>query len=60
MQAIWDEFLGPNANMPVNIDSKSMNETKKNMLNHDRWTFDTAAVSPFIIYIIFQNYIQSK
>ncbi|ROT78981.1 hypothetical protein C7M84_002289, partial [Penaeus vannamei] len=43
VQAIWDQFLAPNAPVPVNIDSKSMNITKKNMQNRDRWTFDAAA-----------------
>lgn len=45
VQAIWDEYLAPNAPVPVNIDCKSMNITKKNMQNSDRWTFDAAAVS---------------
>ncbi|XP_042874072.1 regulator of G-protein signaling 7-like [Penaeus japonicus] len=43
VQAIWDQFLAANAPVPVNIDSKSMNITKKNMQNRDRWTFDAAA-----------------
>ncbi|XP_076062555.1 regulator of G-protein signaling 7-like isoform X2 [Oratosquilla oratoria] len=43
VEAIWEEFLAPNAPVPVNIDSKSMNVTKKNMNNPDRWTFDAAA-----------------
>ncbi|KAF2350806.1 G-protein gamma-like domain, partial [Trinorchestia longiramus] len=43
VQAIWDEFLAPDASAPVNIDSKSMNITRKNMEHPDRWTFDEAA-----------------
>jgi hypothetical protein len=44
VQAIWDEFLAPEASAPVNIDSKSMNITRQNMEHPDRWTFDEAAV----------------
>lgn len=51
VQEIWDEYLSPNAPVPVNIDSKSMNITKKNMQNRDRWTFDAAAVSGIIGYL---------
>ncbi|KAA0184476.1 hypothetical protein HAZT_HAZT004331 [Hyalella azteca] len=43
VQAIWDEFLAPEASAPVNIDSKSMNITRQNMEHPDRWTFDEAA-----------------
>ncbi|KAK4288652.1 hypothetical protein Pmani_038329 [Petrolisthes manimaculis] len=43
VQEIWDEYLATSAPVPVNIDSKSMNNTKKNMQNRDRWTFDAAA-----------------
>lgn len=40
------EYLNPEeANVPVNIDSKSTEITKHNMENPDRWTFDEAAVS---------------
>lgn len=45
VEEIWEQFLAPNAPIPVNIDSKSMNITKKNIQNPDRWTFDAAAVS---------------
>ena len=56
---IWDEFLGHDASAPVNIDSKSMNTTRKNMEHPDRWTFDEAAVSAanfFIFFFIFFFY----
>lgn len=43
--SIWDQFLSPNASYPVNIDSNSMNVTKENIRNPDRWAFDEAAVS---------------
>ena len=39
---IWQQFLGPGAEMLVNIDSKSHNITKENMKDPDRWTFDVA------------------
>ncbi|GAB6032314.1 Regulator of G-protein signaling 7 [Chamberlinius hualienensis] len=42
VQEIWQEYLAPDANVPVNIDSKSTEITKKNMENPDRWTFDEA------------------
>lgn len=44
VSAIWDEFLSADASLPVNIDSESMNITRKNMAAPDRWTFDEAAV----------------
>lgn len=39
------EYLAPEANCPINIDSKSYETTKKNMEKPDRWTFEEAAVS---------------
>ena len=42
---IWAEFLAPDACMPVNIDSKSYEITKRNMEKPDRWTFEAAGVS---------------
>ena len=42
---IWAEFLAPDASMPVNIDSKSYEVTKRNMEKPDRWTFEAAGVS---------------
>ncbi|KAF0292053.1 Regulator of G-protein signaling 7 [Amphibalanus amphitrite] len=41
---IWAEFLAPDASMPVNIDSKSYEITKRNMEKPDRWTFEAAGV----------------
>ena|SRR6218665_2351835 len=45
IQEIWNEYLGSDANCPINIDSKSYEITKKNMENHsnNRWIFDEAA-----------------
>lgn len=45
VNVIWAEYLAPDASCPVNVDSHSLEITKKNMLQPDRWTFDTAAVS---------------
>ena len=46
VQEIFDEFLGPDATCPVNVDSASNEQVKKYMTqNPDRWTFDVAAVS---------------
>ena len=44
---IWNEFLGPEAKCPVNVDSKSHEATRLAMEKADRWTFDRAAVSLF-------------
>ncbi|EEC13171.1 regulator of G protein signaling, putative, partial [Ixodes scapularis] len=44
VQEIWNEYLGTDANCPINIDSKSYEITKRNMENPDRWTFEEAAV----------------
>ncbi|XP_046918006.1 regulator of G-protein signaling 7-like isoform X2 [Dermatophagoides farinae] len=45
VQEIWNEYLGSDANCPINIDSKSYEITKKNMENNpnNRWIFDEAA-----------------
>ncbi|XP_076306259.1 regulator of G-protein signaling 7-like isoform X2 [Tachypleus tridentatus] len=43
VQEIWNEYLGPDANSPINIDSKSYELTKKNIEKPSRWTFDEAA-----------------
>ena len=40
---IWRLFLGPGAEMLVNVDAKSHKTTKQNMETPDRWTFDVAA-----------------
>ncbi|KAH7971659.1 hypothetical protein HPB52_001157 [Rhipicephalus sanguineus] len=45
VQEIWNEYLAPDANCPINIDSRSYEITKVNMQNPDRWTFDEAATS---------------
>uniref|UniRef100_T1JFM9 RGS domain-containing protein n=1 Tax=Strigamia maritima TaxID=126957 RepID=T1JFM9_STRMM len=45
VQDIWQEYLAPDANVPINIDSRSADVTKQNMANPDRWTFDEATVS---------------
>ncbi|CAK9810827.1 Regulator of G-protein signaling 7 [Anthophora quadrimaculata] len=40
---IWNEYLGPDASCPINVDSQSYEITKKNLLKPDRWCFDIAA-----------------
>ncbi|KAI4475368.1 hypothetical protein M0802_015188 [Mischocyttarus mexicanus] len=40
---IWNEFLGPDASCPINVDSRSFEITKRNLLKPDRWCFDIAA-----------------
>ncbi|CAG2112203.1 unnamed protein product, partial [Medioppia subpectinata] len=45
VQEIWNEYLGSDANCPINIDSKSFEISKKNMDSNpnNRWIFDEAA-----------------
>ncbi|KAI1287676.1 Regulator of G-protein signaling 7 [Halotydeus destructor] len=44
VQEIWNEYLGPDANCPINIDSKSYEASKKNMEKpNSRSIFDEAA-----------------
>lgn len=45
VEEIWNEYLGPEASCPINVDSKSFEVTKKNIEKPDRWSFDVAAVS---------------
>lgn len=52
---IWSEYLAEDASCPVNIDSHSMELTKKNMENPDRWTFDAAAVRSYYKSLINDN-----
>ncbi|XP_015428717.1 PREDICTED: regulator of G-protein signaling 7 [Dufourea novaeangliae] len=40
---IWNEYLGPDASCPINVDSQSYEITKKNLQKPDRWCFDVAA-----------------
>ncbi|KAG7208741.1 hypothetical protein KM043_014937 [Ampulex compressa] len=40
---IWNEFLGPEASCPINVDSRSYEITKRNLDKADRWCFDVAA-----------------
>ncbi|XP_014665053.1 PREDICTED: regulator of G-protein signaling 7-like [Priapulus caudatus] len=62
VQETWDEFLAPGAHNPVNIDSKAMALTTKNMETPDRYTFDTAA--EHIYYLMksdsYARYIRSE
>ena len=50
---IWNEFLGPEAKCPVNVDSKSHEATRLAMEKADRWTFDRAAVRLLRLVISF-------
>ncbi|XP_043462739.1 regulator of G-protein signaling 7 isoform X2 [Leptopilina heterotoma] len=43
VEEIWNEYLGPEASCPINVDSKSFEVTKKNIEKPDRWSFDVAA-----------------
>lgn len=45
IEAIWTEYLAPDANCPINIDSKSYETSKKNMAKNknNRYIFDEAA-----------------
>lgn len=52
VQEIWNEYLAPDANCPINIDSRSYENTKINMQNPDRWTFDEAA---WHVYFVMRN-----
>ncbi|XP_058806837.1 regulator of G-protein signaling 7 [Phymastichus coffea] len=40
---IWNEYLGPDASCPINVDSRSFEATKKNIENPDQWSYDIAA-----------------
>ena len=53
---IWNEFLGPEAKCPVNVDSKSHEATRLAMEKADRWTFDRAAVSLFQPFFSLKSY----
>ena len=37
---IWNEFMGPQAEHPVNVDAKSYKITEENMRNPDRYIRD--------------------
>ncbi|XP_074595111.1 regulator of G-protein signaling 7 isoform X2 [Brevipalpus obovatus] len=54
VQEIWNEYLGTEANCPINIDSKSYETTKKNMeiKPHSRYIFDEAAGH---VYLLMKN-----
>jgi regulator of G-protein signaling len=41
---VWNEFLGPDASCPINVDSRSYEITKRNLEKPDQWSFDVAAV----------------
>jgi len=43
VKEIWEEFLSPGAGAEINIDGKTMEETKLAMKNPTRHTFDRAA-----------------
>ncbi|KAG6802651.1 regulator of G-protein signaling 7 [Apis mellifera caucasica] len=40
---IWNEYLGPDASCPINVDSQSYEITKKHLQKPDRWCFDITA-----------------
>ncbi|KAJ1527580.1 hypothetical protein ONE63_007543 [Megalurothrips usitatus] len=43
-QRMWGEFMGEDASVPINVDGKSFEATKKNVEdNPDRWSYDEAA-----------------
>ncbi|KRY54170.1 Regulator of G-protein signaling 7 [Trichinella britovi] len=50
--AIYNDYLGPTAASPVNVDSKVMEITNKNLENPGRWSFDEAAEH---IYCLMKN-----
>ncbi|VDP23996.1 unnamed protein product, partial [Soboliphyme baturini] len=50
--AIYNDFLGPNASSPVNVDSKVMDNTNRNLENPGRWSFDEALEH---IYCLMKN-----
>ncbi|XP_042895514.1 regulator of G-protein signaling 7-like [Parasteatoda tepidariorum] len=52
VKEIWNEFLEDDANTPVNIDSQSFANTKKNVEEPDRWVFDEAASH---LYLLMKN-----
>ncbi|XP_022243616.1 regulator of G-protein signaling 7-like isoform X1 [Limulus polyphemus] len=62
VQQIWNEFLAPDANFPINIDSKSYELTKKNIETPDRWTFDEAAAHLYHLMKndSYQRYLRSE
>ncbi|XP_028969183.1 regulator of G-protein signaling 7 [Galendromus occidentalis] len=50
---IWNEYLAPEANCPINIDSKSFEHTKTNVGGVcNRWTFEEAAAH---VYQLMKN-----
>lgn len=62
VQEIWNEYLGPDANSPINIDSKSYELTKKNIEKPSRWTFDEAAAHLYHLMKndSYQRYLRSE
>lgn len=59
---IWSEFMGPQAEHPVNVDSKSYKITEENMRNPDRWTFDIACAHLYYLMTSdsYSRYIRSS
>uniref|UniRef100_A0A5S6R3D7 Regulator of G-protein signaling 7 n=1 Tax=Trichuris muris TaxID=70415 RepID=A0A5S6R3D7_TRIMR len=50
--SIYNDYLGSSAASPVNVDSKVMDITNKNLENSGRWSFDEAAEH---IYCLMKN-----
>ena len=45
VDAIWAEYLAPDATCSINIDARSLDLTREAMNTPSRWTYDVAAVS---------------
>jgi len=59
---IWQNYMGSQAEHPVNVDSKSYKITQENMNNPDRWSFDIACAHLFYLMTSdsYSRYIRSS
>ncbi|EEB17270.1 Regulator of G-protein signaling, putative [Pediculus humanus corporis] len=58
---IWAEYLAPDASSQVNIDCRSYNQTKKNLEDPNRWSFDAAGAHLYDLMKqdTYQRYVRS-
>jgi len=59
---IWNRFMGQQAEIPINLDSKSFKVTQENMKNPDRWTFDIACAHLYYLMTSdsYSRYVRSS
>jgi len=59
---IWNRFMGSQAEIPINLDSKSFKITEENMKNPDRWTFEIACAHLYYLMTSdsYSRYVRSS